>query len=62
LFDKHNQFLLKKGETMDKRVKEAEQMKTRVVELEKELEAQKKSAINHAPVGQKTNSDEQKAL
>ena len=47
---------------MDKRVKEAEQMKTRVVELEKELEAQKKSAINHAPVGQKTNSDEQKAL
>ena len=47
---------------MDTALKQAEKLKSRVVELEKELEAEKVSRLNHGPVGSKTNSDEQKAL
>ena len=47
---------------MDKQVKDAEKLKARVIDLEKELETQKKTAINSPIVGTKSNSDEQKAL
>ena len=47
---------------MDEQVKAAEQLKNRIGELEKEIETQKKSAINSPVVGSKSNSDESKAL
>ena len=43
-------------------LKVAEKLNERVIELEKQLETQKKSAINSPVVGSKSNSDEQKAM
>lgn len=47
---------------MDTQVKVAEQLKSRIGELEKQIETQKKAAINSPIVGTKSNSDEQNAL
>ena len=43
-------------------VKQAEKLVSRIEDLEKELEASKKSALSGMVIGQKTNSDEQRAL